>query len=209
MRQVSELLASGRVTNEDRRSAYYSLLTRESQRLQRLVESLLDFGRAEAGAGEYRRDPLDLAKLVRDTVSDFRDEAGERGFTIELTGADSALPVRGDAEALGRALWNLLDNAAKYSPECRTVWVSVAGERDRAAVAVRDGGTGIADGETETIFARFVRGASARATGAKGTGLGLAMVRHIARGHDGDVAVESEPGSGSTFTMSLPLEGKP
>jgi signal transduction histidine kinase len=204
MRQISELLASGRVASEERRGTYYNLLTRESGRLHRLVESLLDFGRTEAGAGEYRRDPLDLAGLVRETVAEFGRDAAERGYTVELTGADAAVPVRGDAEALGRALWNLLDNAVKYSPDGRTVSVAVARDAGSVTLKVQDRGAGIPASEQEAIFGKFVRGAAARATGAKGTGLGLAMVRHIVRGHGGDISVASEPGSGSTFTVTIP-----
>lgn len=208
MRQMAELLASGRVASDERRGTYYRLLMRESRRLHRLVESLLDFGRAEAGAGEYRREPLDLATLVRETVNEFRRDAGERGFAIDLSGADGALPARGDAEALERALWNLLDNAVKYSPDRRTVWVTIAREAKDVRIAVRDEGTGIPAEEIDAIFGKFVRGAAARASGAKGTGLGLAMVRHIARGHNGDIAVASAPGAGSTFTLTLPIEGE-
>ncbi len=207
MRQLAELLASGRVASDERRGAYYALLMRESRRLHRLVESLLDFGRAEAGTGDYRREALDLAALVRETVSEFGHDARERGYTIELTGADGAIPARGDAEALGRALWNLLDNAVKYSPDCTTVWVTVAPEPRQVRVSVRDRGIGIPPEEVETVFGKFVRGAAARASAARGTGLGLAMVRHIARGHGGEVTVSSTPGSGSTFTLALPIEG--
>lgn len=204
MRQISELLASGRVASEDRRSTYYNLLTRESGRLHRLVESLLDFGRTEAGAGEYRRDALDLGRVVRHSVAEFGRDAAERGYTIELTGADSAVPIRGDGEALGRALWNLLDNAVKYSPDCRTVSVAVARDAGTVTLTVQDRGAGIPASEHEAIFGKFVRGAAARASGAKGTGLGLAMVRHIVRGHGGEISVASEPGSGSTFTVTIP-----
>ena len=205
MRQISELLASGRVASEDRRGTYYNLLTRESGRLHRLVESLLDFGRTEAGAGEYRRDPLDFARLVRETVAEFGREAAERGYTVELTGADAAVPVRGDGEALGRALWNLLDNAVKYSPDCRTVWVAVARDAASVTLKVEDRGAGIPAAEQEAIFGKFVRGAAARTTGAKGTGLGLAMVRHIVHGHGGEIAVVSDHGSGSTFSVTIPV----
>lgn len=205
MRQISELLASGRVASEDRRGTYYNLLTRESGRLHRLVESLLDFGRTEAGAGEYRRDPLDLGRLVRETVTEFGLDATERGYSVELTGVDGAVPVRGDSEALGRALWNLLDNAVKYSPDCRTVWVSVTSDARSVTLKVQDRGAGIPASEQDAIFGKFVRGAAARTTGAKGTGLGLAMVRHIVRGHAGDIAVASEPGSGTTFTVTIPV----
>lgn len=204
MNQVAELLATGRVANDERRDAYYGLLMRETQRLGRLVENLLDFGRSEAGSREPRRESVDLAALARETVEEFRQDASQRGYEIALSGADAALWIDADRDALGRALWNLLDNAVKYSPDCRTVWVSVSRDGSRAGVAVRDAGVGIATGEQDEIFGKFIRGAAARSTGAKGTGLGLALVRHIVDDHGGDIRVSSEPGAGSTFTITLP-----
>jgi len=204
MNQVAELLATGRVANDERRDAYYGLLMRETQRLGRLVENLLDFGRSEAGSREARRESVDLAALARETVEEFQQDASQRGYEIALSGADAALWIDADRDALGRALWNLLDNAVKYSPDCRTVWVSVSRAGSRAGVAVRDAGVGIATGEQDEIFGKFIRGAAARSTGAKGTGLGLALVRHIVDDHGGDIRVSSEPGAGSTFTITLP-----
>jgi signal transduction histidine kinase len=204
MRQVAELLASGRVANDERRDAYYVLLMRETQRLGRLVENLLDFGRSEAGSAEPRRESVDLAALARETIAEFRHDALQRGYDITVSGADEVVMVSGDRDALGRALWNLLDNAVKYSPECQTIWVSISREADRAAIAVRDRGVGIPAAERDAIFGKFIRGAAARSTGAKGTGLGLALVRHIVDDHGGDIRLTSEQGAGSTFTITLP-----
>lgn len=110
-----------------------------------------------------------------------------------------------DREALGRALWNLLDNAVKYSPECRTVWVDVAQSRKELTIQVRDHGVGMQPDEQREIFKNFVRGAAAQAAGVKGTGIGLATVDHIVRAHGGEVRVESEPGRGSAFSIVLPV----
>ena len=98
-----------------------------------------------------------------------------------------------------------MDNAVKYSPNCRTVWVSVHRRESRLLVRVRDEGIGIPSGEQRAIFDKFVRGSAAKSAGFIGTGIGLSMVRHIIRAHGGDVQVTSEPGAGSTFTMDLPL----
>jgi signal transduction histidine kinase len=204
IRQLSELLTDGRVPSEQRRQEYYEGLRRESERLHRLVESLLDFGRMEAGAREYRFELLAPTALVRDVVEEFAREAGERGYRVE-TRENNALPlVQADPEALRCALWNLLDNAVKYSPHCKTVWVEADCENAQLAIHVRDRGLGIAPQELKQIFKKFVRAASAQAAGTKGTGLGLAMVQHIVAAHGGEVRVRSEPGSGSTFTILLP-----
>ena len=113
--------------------------------------------------------------------------------------------MKGDREALGRALWNLLDNAAKYSPNSRTVRLEMTRGDGRLTIAVRDGGLGIPENERKEIFRKFFRGSASESTGVKGTGIGLAMVSHIVRAHGGEVTVESTPGQGSTFVIRLPL----
>jgi signal transduction histidine kinase len=205
--QLAELFAQGRVADEAQRQQYYGLLAGETRRLRRLVESLLDFGRMEGGARQYRLESVDAAALVRETVSEFQAEVGVRGYRVELNIAEPEFKLRADPEALRRALWNLLDNAVKYSPQCQTVWVEALREEECLAIRVRDRGLGIPASEQNEVFKKFMRGSSSRATGVKGTGIGLSMVEHIVRGHHGKVTVESAPGAGSTFTMLLPLEG--
>jgi two-component system phosphate regulon sensor histidine kinase PhoR len=120
---------------------------------------------------------------------------------------ESAPPLRADAAALTRALWNLLDNAIKYSEQEREVWVSVDGSPDGVAIAVRDHGLGIPHRERKEIFRKFIRGEKAKQLGIKGTGLGLAMVSHIVEAHGGTIELESEEGRGSTFRLVLPARG--
>jgi signal transduction histidine kinase len=203
LRQLSELLADGRVPGE-KRQQYYQALRRESERLYRLVESLLDFARMEAGARQYLFEPLETAPFFRAVVEEFAQEAVERGYRVEIAQQEPLPGVQADREALGRALWNLLDNAVKYSPQNKTVWVDAACERGQLIIRVRDQGVGIAEREQQQIFTKFVRTASADAAGARGTGLGLTMVQHIVAAHGGQVLVESELGVGSTFTILLP-----
>jgi signal transduction histidine kinase len=206
LRQLAELLSGGRVASEERRARYYDVMARESGRLHRLVEGLLDFGRMEAGALEFSWERVEPCGLVRSVVAEFEAEVAETGSRVELT-ADASVPaVRADREALGRAVWNLLDNAVKYSPDRKTAWVEVSQGDGRVRIAVRDEGVGIPAAQREAIFRKFVRGTSADGRGAKGTGIGLAMVKHIVEAHGGEVRVESEVGRGSTFTILLPVE---
>jgi signal transduction histidine kinase len=202
--QLSELLADGRISTDRQRQGYYQSLLRETQRLSRLVESLLDFGRMEAGGREYHFETLNVGELVCRVAEEFGQEEAHRGYQIETRLDANLPPVRGDREALGRAVWNLLDNAVKYSPACKTVWAEARSQNGSVAIRVRDHGLGISPEEQKQIFKKFVRAGSARVAGAKGTGLGLTMVEHIARAQGGRVSVESEPGAGSTFTILLP-----
>lgn len=203
MRQFTEMLVENdNIPPEDRR-ACYDAQERATRRLSRLVESLLDFGRMEAGARPYRREPLSASELVQAVVEEFRQEGGCHGFTIDCATPDGAVPIDGDREALAQVLWNLLDNAVKYSGDSRTVRVAVE-DGDPVAIRVRDQGLGIMPAERQRIFEKFARGSSAVRAGIKGTGIGLAMVRHIAAAHGGKIAVESRPGEGSTFTIELP-----
>jgi signal transduction histidine kinase len=207
LRQLTEILSEGRITAEDRRRTYYDALTRQTERLHQLVESLLDFGRMEAGSSPYRLEPLDACAFVRSVVEQFEHEAEGRGYHVELDVDGTAATIDGDRQALTNALWNLLDNAVKYSLECRTVWVDVTRQDTRLAIRVRDQGLGIPRGEHTEIFRKFVRGAAAKAENIKGTGIGLAMVDHIVKAHGGEVRLQSEPGAGSAFTLLLPCHG--
>lgn len=203
--QLSELLVRGRVASEQDRQQYYELLHKESDGLRRLVEGLLNFGRLEAGKMSYRFEKLDAAELLRRSAADFTEAQHARDHRFEVEAGVEPAAVHADAEALRCVLWNLFENAVKYSPACDTVWVELSKNGQQVEIAVRDLGVGIPQSEQPRIFERFVRGAAARASKIRGTGIGLAMARQIARAHGGDITVESEPGKGSTFRVLLPL----
>lgn len=205
MRQLTELLATDRVPSDAQRQRYYEVLNREGERLQRLVEGLLDFARMEAGALEFRFEPLDLEHLVRTVVEAFRIESAGRGAVVALR-SDGPAAVRGDGDALARALWNLLDNAARYATRDPAIEVTLGRRNGRLALSVQDDGPGIRPEEREQIFRKFVRGSAAEQVAAKGTGIGLAMVRHIVDAHHGEIRLDSRPGEGSRFTILLDAE---
>jgi signal transduction histidine kinase len=206
MRQVSAALSEGRVPDKERRQAYYLALARATERLHRLVEALLDFGRMESGAARYRMESLNLAVVVAGVAGDFGSEVSEKGFALHTDMPSGKIPVKGDAEALSRALWNLLDNAVKYSGESREVWVSLTRNGTEASLSVVDHGIGIPGEEQREVFRKFFRGAASRESHIRGTGIGLAMVDHIVRAHHGRVTLASKPGEGSAFTIHLPVE---
>ena len=205
VRQLAEMLDGERVPNDERRHVYYKTLAAEAARLQRLIETLLDFGRIEAG-GRYRFGELDAAALVREVVNEIAPRARQSGKAIELDGAEEAIPIRADHSALGVALRNLIDNAIKYSPGEPTVRVQCRKDRDGAAICVIDTGVGVPQSEQQAIFKKFVRGRTAIDANIKGTGVGLAVVHQIVAAHGGEVLLHSEPGRGSTFTVLLPAD---
>ena len=205
LRQLTELLAHGRVQDERRRQQYFDVLQRETSRLHQLVEDLLDFGRMDAGRRHYQLEPVDLSALVRDGVQDYCREATANGHRVELSTEPTALMVRADREAMRRVVRNLLENAVKYSPDSPVVWVETAGTSHSAVLRVRDDGIGIPVDEHARIFEKFVRGEGAKRACIEGTGIGLAMVKEIVEVHRGNVQVSSELGRGSIFEIWLPL----
>jgi signal transduction histidine kinase len=208
LRHLSEMLSKGRVATEQLRKKSYDVLARESERLQDLVESLLDFSRIEAGAFRYQYELVNPVELMDELVTEFQEKAKSHGYQVELEHAGEYPLIRADKEALSLAIRNMLDNAMKYSPDCRTIWIEMPQERGRLVIRVRDQGVGIPDSEQKDIFKRFVRGTGSRATNIQGTGIGLAMASRIIEAHHGEIHLESELGKGSTFTILLPLEKK-
>jgi signal transduction histidine kinase len=204
IRQLTEMLARGRMESEPHKQRAYELMLGQSDRLGRLVESLLDFGRMQAREFKFRCDRLEAAHWTRSVSEEFQETVRGRGYAIAFTGPADEAWIRGDREALGGALWNLLDNAVKYSPDEKQVHVAVSSANGNVEVVVRDRGSGIAKEDLRRVFGRFYRGAHAKAQGTKGTGIGLAMVKEIVEAHGGTVRVRSEPGQGSEFTMVLP-----
>ena len=207
LRHVIELLQEDDDVPKERRLSFYDVLARNTERLDRLVESLLDFGRMESGRKAYNLQPLDVHVLVQDVVREFEAAPAARGYRVELNTQDpSGRTVMGDATSLGHALWNLLDNAVKYSPDRGRVSVTVRSHGNRnVAIDVIDDGIGVPRSERGEIFQKFVRGAQASRLGIKGTGVGLAMVAHIIRAHGGTIELDSREGHGSTFTLVLPV----
>jgi len=163
----------------------------------------LNFGRMEAGARPYRFEEIETSSLVHRVASEFETQLAA-GRRIELDGPDATCPISADPDALSVVLRNLIDNALKYSPEHPAIWVQWGLERRQVAIRVRDKGLGITTAERRTIFRKFVRGTAAAAANVKGSGVGLAMVKHIIAAHHGEIRVDSTPGEGSTFTVRLP-----
>jgi signal transduction histidine kinase len=204
MLHLTELLVSRSIPSEERRTQYYELLAHETERLHRMVESLLSFGRMDAGAYAWKLETAGVEDIVRGSVEEFRREPAAAEHQVVCDVEEGLPPIRADREVLSRAFWNLLENAGKYSDAGTPIRVFARREGDSVLVGVGDQGSGIPFGEHQKIFEKFVRGADAKRAGVRGVGIGLALVKRIVEAHGGSIQVESEPGRGSTFTLVLP-----
>jgi two-component system, OmpR family, sensor histidine kinase SenX3 len=175
----------------------------EAFRVNRTIEDLLALTRIE-NEEPLAAHPVALAQVVDEAVERIRPAAEHAGIEIAIELDDDDLTLIGDRRQLVSALYNLLDNAVKYSDPGSPVIVRAAAEDGGLTLAVADRGIGIPARELERVFERFYRVDQARSRETGGTGLGLAIVRHVAANHHGDVAVESRTGEGSTFTLRLP-----
>jgi signal transduction histidine kinase len=205
IRMFGETLQLGRVTEEAGRQEYYRVITRESERLSRLIDNVLDFSRLEDGRREYDIVTTAVEPVIRETLEAFDYVLGQQGFKVEVTVPPDLPPVPLDADAVGQALANLVDNAIKYSGDVRTLRIDARIEGDALAISVADTGIGILPEEQPKIFEKFYRVGRSETQGRRGSGVGLALVRHVAQAHGGRVTVESRPGEGSRFTLWFPL----
>ena len=177
----------------------------EADRVLVMLNTLMDISEAESGAMPLRREPVRLADVVARAIDLYREVAETKGIQL---GADVSadVVVHGDRVRLEQVGANLLDNAVKHTPAGGQIHVEVQRDGDRALLRVRDTGSGIPADELPRIWDRLFRGDTSRAE--RGLGLGLSLVKAVVEAHDGSVGVTSEPGRGSTFTVSLPRSGQ-
>jgi signal transduction histidine kinase len=205
IRMFAETLELGRVKSKEKEHEYHRIIHSESRRLTQLINNILDFSRIEAGKKQYRFAACDLGIVVQQVLSVYEYQIASQGFELKTHFSPSLPPVRVDADALGQALLNLLDNAIKYSGESRWLEVAVQMRGSQVAIEVADGGIGIPEAEHGRIFEKFYRVSTGLVHSTKGTGLGLALVKHIVEAHGGSISVESAPARGSRFTILLPV----
>jgi len=204
IRLFAETLEMGRVRTSEKTQEYYRVIHNESRRLSQLIDNILDFSRIEAGSRQYRFASVDLAEVAREVVESYEYQIHAAGFEL-VTRFEAGLPrVEADANAISQAILNLLNNAVKYSDRTKHITVSARPKEGGVAVEVADQGIGIPLSEQKRIFEKFYRVGTGLVHETKGSGLGLALVKHIVEAHRGHVSVESAPGKGSRFILWLP-----
>ena len=205
IRLYAETLEMGRVTAEEKRQEYFRIIRKESERLSAMINNILDFSRIEAGRKEYDFRETNIAELVRNTLESYRYQIEQHGFTFEEEIADDLPRLRVDREAIARSLLNLVNNALKYSADDKFLRVSLYRENGSVKLEVLDHGIGVPRGEQRKIFEKFYRAGDPMVHNTKGSGLGLSLVRHIVEAHQGEIRVDSVPGQGSRFVITLPI----
>jgi two-component system, OmpR family, sensor kinase len=176
---------------------------RAAQRMRRLIESLLELARFDAGQTPIRKAPFDLSQTVAENVSMLRPLAEQHGVTVSVEGVPTT--CMGDPERISQVVTNLVSNAIQYNREGGKVTVRTQPDPGAAIIAVEDTGVGIAEDDLPHIFDRFFRVDEARLSKAGNTGLGLAIARAIVEAHEGSIRVASTQGVGTVFTVKLPL----
>lgn len=210
IRMFADMLAEGRVSEQDRQRNYLRIISAESARLTRLINNVLDFARMERGAPSGERRPCDLVDVVEEVVNTCRPHLEAAGIPLSLEMEAEELPLVADRDALAQIMLNLISNAEKYGGKEIVVRVRLqkngTDSAGLACVDVLDRGPGIPAKKSETIFQPFQRLGDSLASGVSGSGLGLTLARRMARAHGGDVTYSPRPGGGSCFTLTVPLQ---
>jgi len=217
IRLKGESLLLGLEDTEEERDAAYHAIVRESERLSRLVDNVLDFAAIERGAKRYLLRPGDLAESIRRALISMESSLEFRDITLEVILPDDLPAIHHDVDAVAQCVINLVSNASKYSDSGNTIRVVARvadGEladvsQDLVEVSVIDNGIGISAQDVRQIFEPFYRSRDNQARRRKGTGIGLTITRYIMEAHGGDIVVTSQPGVGSTFTLRFPVQPPP
>ena len=206
IRYLADLLRRGRVRGEERKQEYFETISSEGERLSRLIENILDFSKIEAGMKEYQFEDTDVAALVKNVASRFKEHTKGKDYTLktEISDRMPAIPV--DEEAISRALDNLLDNAVKYSGKSPKIFLRAWSLERNIFLEVQDNGAGISKEDQKQVFKKFYRSGRLEEKVVRGSGIGLTIVEHIVRAHGGEVLLESAIGRGTKVTIKLPLK---
>ncbi|HWW62192.1 MAG TPA: HAMP domain-containing sensor histidine kinase [Thermoanaerobaculia bacterium] len=204
IRSAAENLADGVVRDEEQLRRYGTLIAREGRRLSTMVEKILTYAGLQSSA-RWRSDAVDVKEVIDRVAADSRWMLDERGGAIGVdVDVDGVSAVRGDAEALRRALQNVVENAIKYGGTPPRIDIRARQRKQNVAVSVEDNGMGFGETDLPHVFEPFYRGHHVVARAIPGSGLGLSLVRRIVEGHGGKASVSNRTGGGAVVTIELP-----
>lgn len=202
----AETLELERVKNDEKKKEYYSIISQEANRLGRIVNSILNFAKMEAGKRKFTFEPKNINEVVDNIYQTYSYHLQNKGFKFEKELSDNLPQVNIDSEAISESVINLIDNAVKYSDDKKEVVLRTGRSNDTIYIEVSDKGIGIAPNEQKKIFEKFYRISSGLIYSVKGTGIGLALVKQIVEAHRGKIELKSKLGEGSTFRIIIPLD---
>lgn len=207
IRLFAETLEMRRYSSEEQGRNYLQTITKESERLSHLIDNVLDFSKIEAGERSYQLRPDSIENVINAVAELLRYHAVQHGLELTMR-IDPELPmIPLDRGAMEQAVWNLVSNAIKYSDEGKKIELSVRCDVGELVIEIKDEGIGISPKQQEKVFEQFFRVDDPRVQEQGGSGLGLAVVKHIVEGHGGWLTLDSQPGKGSVFGLHLPLPG--
>jgi two-component system, OmpR family, phosphate regulon sensor histidine kinase PhoR len=199
----SETLEMDRIKSEEKKKEYYSIIHRETNRLSRIVSSVLNFSKMEVGKREYSFDEYDINEIIQQIVDTYDYHFRSKGFKCDYQ--KEILPkISCDKEAISEAIINLIDNAIKYSSSKKEIAIRTGSNKNTIYFEIEDYGIGISHKEQSKVFDKFFRATTGNIHDTKGTGLGLSIVRSIITAHKGEINLTSEVNKGSIFKISLP-----
>lgn len=201
----AETLEMERVS-EEKKKEYYSVISRETARLSRIVNRILNFSQIEANKKTYKFVPVQLNDLCGEVLESYFFQLRDKGFNCEFIREEKLQPVPGDRESIAEAFINLLDNAIKYSREKKQITIQTGIENHFCFIEVKDEGIGIPRNYQQEIFEQFYRAPIGDVHNTKGSGLGLTLVKKTIEAHHGKIKVESSPGKGSAFRLYFPAK---
>lgn len=205
IRLYGETLQRKKNLSEQEIEDSYEIITKESERLSHLINNVLDFSKIEMGEKEFNFTKGNLGEVVKETLESYRYHLEKNGFSVREEITPGLPEISFDQEALASVLVNLLSNAMKFSPGKKEVTVRLFRADETIVLQVADQGIGVSKKEIPKIFQRFYRAGNKLSPESKGSGLGLALVKHITAAHNGKIEVESVLNKGSTFSIYLPL----
>jgi len=203
---ATEMLSDDSISTTDKqRKGYIAMIRDENKRLGTLVESVLQSAVIERGELTLKPEKLEVNELIQEVATNFEIQVNQRGGKVNLKLNAAFDFVNGDKVHLSNVIFNLLDNANKYSFDTPDITISTGNTTDKIIISITDKGIGISKDNQKKIFERLYRIPTGNVHNVKGFGLGLSYVKAVIEKHTGEVDLTSEPGKGSTFTISLPL----
>ena len=206
VRMLAETLKRGKVKEESRKNQYYEMIMRESDRLTRFINKILDFARIEKGGKIFYFEKSDIKDLLKTALDIYKDEAQDENLKLSLNSEPGDVYADIDKDAIIQVVLNLMDNAYKYSKEEKTITLTLRKSDKNIFIEVQDKGIGIPKEDVEKVFDKFYRVDKYSTGKVKGSGLGLPFVKSVIDAHSGKIALESELGKGTKFIISLPTE---